>query len=93
MKKEMKGIPKAPIDSKGNKITGGAIYNPSASYSWKPDEIFDLSGLELEYIFKTITEYLNSPESMKVLKAYEVHRILEQKLKEGVEKGVITPQK
>lgn len=67
-------------------------YDPKVSYQWKPDEIFDITGMEFEYIFKTLTEYLISPESIKVLKAYEVHRILEQKLKEGVEKGIIKPQ-
>ena len=67
-------------------------YDPKVSYQWKPDETFDITGMEFEYIFKTLTEYLNSPESIKVLKAYEVHRILEQKLKDGVEKGIIKPQ-
>lgn len=68
-------------------------YDPSLSYEWSPEEKFEITGMEFEYIFKSLTEFLNSPESVKVLRALETHQILEAKLKEGVEKGKIKPQK
>lgn len=65
------------------------IYNPGLSYQWDPAEEFTLTGREFEYLFRSTAEYLAQPESQNVLRAFEVHRILEQKIKDGVERGII----
>lgn len=66
-------------------------YDPLLSYQWLPEDKFEIMGVEFEYMFRYLSDYLNEPESRKVVRAYEVHKILEQKLKDGVEKGMITP--
>jgi hypothetical protein len=67
----------------------GATYDPSKVYQWDPNEKFEMSGRELEYIFRATIDFLGRPESQHVLKAREVHKLLEQKIREGVEKGNI----
>lgn len=67
-------------------------YDPSVAYQWLPSDKFEITGMEFEYMFKFLTDFLNTPESSKVIRAYETHKILEQKLKEGVEEGKIKPQ-
>lgn len=76
---------------KDKPIKEQAQYDPQISYQWSPTDVFDITGMEFEYMYKFLSDYLTTPESIKVIRAYETHKILEQKLKEGVESGKIVP--
>lgn len=65
------------------------FYNPANAYEWKGDEEFPLTGKELEYMFNNLTEFLTLPSSQAVLKALETHKILQQKIAQGVDKGSV----
>lgn len=67
-------------------------YDGKSSYQWKPEELFPIKGIELEYMFRITSDYLSSPEAQHVLRMLEAHKILESKIKEGVESGIVIPQ-
>lgn len=69
------------------------IYEPGKSYQWKSGDTFPISGMEFEYIFKALSDILNSAEGIRILKLLEMHRIMEAKLREGVENGSIVEAK
>jgi hypothetical protein len=58
-------------------------------YQWEPDAKFELTGLEYNLILAATQEYLNSASSQRVLLMQQANMILENKLKEGVESGVV----
>lgn len=66
-------------------------YKSNENYQWKPEDKFEVSGLELSLLVNATRDFLNSETSRKVLMLREVYNVLEQKLKKGVEEGVITP--
>lgn len=69
-----------------------AKYDSSLLYQWNGEQSFPLMGVEFEYMFKTTSDFLNLPSSQHILRIMEMHRILESKLKEGVENGAVIAQ-
>ncbi|MEI6186889.1 MAG: hypothetical protein WCP46_00105 [Alphaproteobacteria bacterium] len=58
-------------------------------YQWEPDAKFELTGLEYNLILAATQEFLNSAASQRVLLMQQANIILENKLKEGVDKGIV----
>lgn len=58
-------------------------------YQWEPDAKFEFTGLEYNLILAATQEYLNSTSAQRVLLMQQANIILEKKLKEGVESGVV----
>lgn len=96
MQKELRKVTKTgrsmPIPDSFLKGKEENKYFPGGAYQWSPSDEFNLSGGELEYMFKTVNDILSTPEAIKILKMVEVHKILEQKLKDGVENGIVKPK-
>jgi hypothetical protein len=66
-------------------------YNNNVNYQWKPDDKFEFSGLEFSLLVNASRDFLNTESSQKVLMVKNMYDILEDKLKKGVETGIITP--
>lgn len=64
-------------------------YDPSKRYQWEPEKKFELTGQEYALLLNSIRAILSTPESQKVIMLEKAHDVLENKLKEGVEKGEI----
>jgi len=69
-----------------------AEYDPKQAYQWSPTEDFPITGRELEYMFKTVTDYLSKPPAQEVLRMMEVHKMLEGTIRQGVLNGKIKPK-
>ena len=66
-------------------------YNNNVNYQWKPDDKFELSGLEFSLLVNAARDFLNTADSQKVFMVKNMYDVLEDKLKKGVEAGIITP--
>ncbi len=66
-------------------------YNNNVNYQWKPEDEFKLNGLEFSLLVNAAKDFLNTESSQRVFMVNNMYQVLEKKLKEGVESGVITP--
>lgn len=64
-------------------------YDPSKSYTWTPEDIFELTGEEFGAILNTIRGVISTPESLRVLQANEANNIIEKLMVRSVENGVV----
>lgn len=69
-----------------------AKYDPSKQYQWKLEDKIEFSGKELHKLNETMTQFVQSGLSdvPMILKLMEVYAIVQNKMAEYVEKGVIT---
>ena len=65
------------------------VFDPSQGYKWEPDDVFEITGIQLASFFHTLSKEINdiggAPISMKV----EAYNNILEVLKRGVEQGVI----
>ena len=66
-------------------------YNNNVNDQWKPEDEFKLNGLEFSLLVNAAKDFLNTESSQRVFMVNNMYQVLEKKLKEGVESGVITP--
>jgi hypothetical protein len=72
-------------------------YDPNKKYTWTNDDQFVISGSEFGLILNTLRAILSTPEAAKILLANEANNVIEAKLAQAVESGVVveapeTPQ-
>lgn len=64
-------------------------YDPNKKYSWTPDDQFTLNGGEFGLLLNTLRSILNTQEAARILLANEANNIIEGKLAQAVEAGVV----
>lgn len=64
-------------------------YNPNKRYTWTPEDTFTLSGAEFGIVLNALRGILNSPEAAKILIANEANNVVEGKLAQAVEAGIV----
>jgi len=67
-------------------------YNEKKMYKWNPKDTFEFDGDQFGRILHSFREILSTPEAQVILRANEANKIMEEKMKEYVEKGVIKEQ-
>ena len=64
-------------------------YDPNKKYTWTPNDQFTLNGGEFGLILNTLRSILNTQEAAKILLANQANDIIEGKLAQAVEAGVV----
>lgn len=64
-------------------------YNPSAQYTWLPEDVFELTGKEFGLILNALRAVLNTEEAARILLTHQASLALENVMKDSVEKGII----
>ena len=62
---------------------------PSTPYQWEEDAKFELSGKEFELFINVTRAILSDTDSQKVLAVLELNKVLEQKLVDGIQNGIV----
>jgi hypothetical protein len=76
----------ARISTSGEKKESN--YSPEKAYSWKPEDIFELSGVQFSTLLNTLRTKVNVGAA-PMAAIIECHSILESLLKAGVDSEVI----
>lgn len=58
-------------------------------YQWTPEDKFEFEGVEFSVLVNALRDFLNTESSQKVLMVKAAFEVVEKKLKEGVDSGVI----
>lgn len=66
-----------------------AKYDPNKKYSWTPNDQFILNGGEFGLLLNAFRSVLNTQEAARILLANEANNIIEAKLAQAVEAGVV----
>lgn len=61
--------------------------------TWKPEEVFELSGKELELFLNFCNASLNNPEAQRLIALYEIKKLLDEKIRKGTEDGKVVKTK
>lgn len=61
----------------------------NVSYEWKPEDEFKFDGVQFSFLVNASRDFLNTQESQKVLMVKAISDLLEQKLKQGIEDGIV----
>ena len=69
--------------------TTPVAYDPNKKYSWTPEDQFTLNGGEFGLLLNALRSILNTQEAAKILLANEANNIIEGKLAQAVEAGVV----
>jgi len=64
-------------------------YEPNKRYTWTPEDRFELTGEEFGTMLNAFRAILNTPEAVRILTINEANKVIEQKMAEYVEKGVV----
>jgi hypothetical protein len=64
-------------------------YDPNKKYSWTPEDQFTLNGGEFGLLLNTLRSILNTQEAARILLANEANNVIEGKLAQAVEAGVV----
>lgn len=64
------------------------VYSSEKSYTWKADDVFAISGLQLDIINKVIQANLQDPSVQRALFLVEGAKAVQEVLKLGVEEGI-----
>ncbi|MBC7088631.1 MAG: hypothetical protein H5T96_09250 [Tissierellales bacterium] len=56
---------------------------------WSPEDVFELNGEEFGRILHTFRIALSTEEAQKIIQIYETSKMMDEKMKEYIEKGVI----
>jgi hypothetical protein len=64
-------------------------YDPNKKYTWTNDDQFVINGSEFGLILNTLRAILSTPEAAKILLANEANNVIEAKLAQAVESGVV----
>jgi len=62
---------------------------PNNAYQWEENAKFELTGKEFELFINVTRAILNDAESQKVLAVLELSKVLEQKLVDGIQNGIV----
>lgn len=64
-------------------------FDPKRSYVWKEDDVFEITGKQLDFLYKTLFLEVNQPGGAPGVMTYESYNILLGLIKAGVEQGLI----
>lgn len=64
-------------------------YDPQKSYAWKADDVFAITGLQLDIISKVIQANLQNPDVQRALYLVEGSKAVQEILKLAVEEGLV----
>ena len=67
-------------------------YNANKMYKWNPKDVFEINGDQFGRILHSFRAILSTEEAQKILRVNEASKIMEEKMKEYVEKGIIVEQ-
>lgn len=71
--------------------TPKVTYDPNKQWGWKSDSIFELTGMEFHKLNTALSDFIVSDMNVPtILKLAEAFGIIQNKLSEYVDKGVIT---
>lgn len=56
---------------------------------WSPDEVFEITGYDVETMINVLTAKLMTPESQKVIREYQTLLNLQKRIQEGVDAGKV----
>jgi len=68
------------------------MYDPKKNYKWNPKDVFEMDGDQFGRILHSFRAILATEEAQKILLVNEANKIIEEKMQEYVEKGVIKEQ-
>lgn len=68
------------------------MYSPNKNYKWNPEDVFEMNGDEFGRILHSFRAILSTQEAQHILLVNEANKVMEEKMKEYVEKGVIKEQ-
>jgi len=77
---------------KNQKKNNMAEYNAKKNYKWTPEDTFEISGEEFGRLLHSFRAILATPEAQNILLVNEANKVMEAKMQEYVEKGVIKEQ-
>jgi hypothetical protein len=66
-----------------------ATYDPSKKYTWTAEDKFELSGNEFGLLLNALRVLTSTPEAQRILLANEAALVIEQKMAQAVESGVV----
>lgn len=64
-------------------------YDPSKSYTWTPQDVFELTGEEFGAVLNAVRGIISTPEALRVLQANEANNIIEKLMVRSVENGIV----
>jgi hypothetical protein len=56
---------------------------------WSPDEVFEITGYDIETMINVLTSRLLAPEAQKVVREYQTLINLQSKIQNGVNEGKV----
>lgn len=63
-------------------------YTPEKAYSWKPEDSFEISGLDFDFLLKYFSAEVNSPTGVAPVDKMRGYTMMQELLKTAVEQGV-----
>ena len=67
-------------------------YDSNKNYKWTPEDTFEISGEEFARLLHSFRVILATPEAQNIILVNEANKVIEAKMQEYVEKGVIKEQ-
>lgn len=64
-------------------------YDPNKTYTWTPDDKFELSGEEFGIILNAVRGVLATPEAARILMLDKANTAIENVMVKAVEKGTV----
>lgn len=68
-------------------------FNPSQPYGWNPDDVFSVSGAEIDAWNKALAACVNTDEYQRFTLIQRAAILMNDFIKDGVEQGLIKPIK
>ncbi len=68
-------------------------FNPNTHYEWNPEDIFTVSGSEIDAWNKALAVMVNTPEFQRFTQIQRAAIMMNDFIKDGVEQGLIKPKK
>ena len=77
-----------PLEQK----TAVGKYDPTKNYVWNRDDIFSVTGAEIESWNNAIGVYVNTPEYQRFMQLQKAALLMQDFIKQSVEQGLIKEQ-
>ncbi len=67
-------------------------YDPNKKYTWKPTDVFYLSGNEFGILLNSFRAILSTPEARTILLTERANDVIEETLSRAVTAGIVVEQ-
>jgi len=83
------------MDRKPNieKLKAVSKWNPETRYEWNPEDLFTVSGAEIDSWNKALAVMVNTPEFQRFTTVQRAAILMNDFIKQGVEQDLIKPVK